>query len=300
MIAKTLKKNVIASACALACVSITSISIAQTAANASERNTGAMQNNANMGGAGYGHPDSKAAVQSDSSRVQAAGASSQAGASAQGTGSSQAEDKSQLGKAAAGPVEASDTMQQINNAAQVVQKMTSDPELKKLMQQAKGIFIAPQYVRGGLGVGMRAGEGVLMANNKGQWKGPVFYNYGGISIGAQAGAETGAIAMLLMNEKALNNFMQENNFTLNAGAGLTILNYTAKAQVDASKGDIITWSDTGGAFANATVGITDVHFDDDENQAFYNKKKVAAKEIIGGKVKGKEAKTLTQALPGGK
>lgn len=191
-----------------------------------------------------------------------------------------------------------DTVEQIRNATKVVKQMESDPQAQKLLQQAKGVFIVPQYGRGGLGIGARGGEGVFLANNGGKWSNPVFYNIGGVSLGIQAGAEVGAIAMMLMNDKAVRNFTQENNFSLTADAGLTIVNYTAKMRAAAGKGDVIVWSDTAGAFANATIGITDVNYDDDENAAFY-KSKIAAKDIVAGRVKSKEAAALTQELSSG-
>jgi SH3 domain-containing YSC84-like protein 1 len=192
-----------------------------------------------------------------------------------------------------------DTMQQINNATRVVKRMETDPQLQKLLQQAKGVFIVPQYGRGGLTVGIRGGEGVLLVNNSGQWSNPVFYNFGGVSVGAQAGAEVGSLAMILMNQKAVDGFMQENKFSLTADAGLTIVDYTAKAQVTAGRGDVIVWADTKGAYAGAVAGVTDVHFDDDENAAFY-KSKVSAKDITSGKIKNAQAKPLTQELSSGR
>lgn len=190
-------------------------------------------------------------------------------------------------------------MEQINNATEVVKQMESDPQVRKLLQQAKGVFIIPQYGRGGLGIAARGGEGVFLANNNGKWSSPVFYNLGGISVGAQAGAEVGSVAMMLMNEKAVKNFHQENKFSLTADAGLTIVNYTAKARASAGRGDVVVWSDTKGAFADVAIGVTDIHFDDDENKAFY-KSEVAAKDIISGKVKSAQASTLTQELSSGR
>ncbi|WP_334186343.1 lipid-binding SYLF domain-containing protein [Noviherbaspirillum sp.] len=206
--------------------------------------------------------------------------------------------KAQPSTAESRPYIASDTMQQVTEAAEVVRRMEADPEIKKLLQQAKGVFIVPTYGRGGWGIGIRGGEGVMLANNNGTWSSPVFYNIGGVSVGLQAGAEVGSIAMLLMNEKAVNEFMKENNFSVGIGTGLTLVNYTAKAQANAGRGDVIVWADTKGAFANATVGISDIHFDDNDNRAFY-KSEVAAKDIISGKMKSNQAAALTKELSSG-
>jgi lipid-binding SYLF domain-containing protein len=191
----------------------------------------------------------------------------------------------------------SDTQQQVAAATRVVEKLESEPQIKNLLGKAKGVFIVPTYARGGWGIGARGGEGVMMVNRNGQWSSPVFYNYGGLSAGLQAGAEVGSMAMLLMNDKAVNEFTKENNFALNAGAGLTIVNYTGKAQTEIDSGDVVIWSDTKGAFANATIGVTDIHFDDGDNREFYQQQ-VSAKDIISGKAGAFKAKSLKQALSG--
>lgn len=278
----TLKPLAVLSALALA----GGLSTASAQNTESSGSPGAMQDQPNVGGAGYGHPQS--GKQSSAASPGSAGATGTIGAGNMSMSSADAK------------AETSDTMQQVNNASKIAKEMAADPQLEKLMQQAQGIFLVPQYARGALGIGARGGEGVLVVNNKGQWSNPVFYNYGGVSIGAQAGAEVGAIAMLLMNEKALVNFMQDNNFSLTAGAGLTFLDYSAKAQANMGKGDVILWSSTGGALANASVGVTDINYDEDENRSFYKDKQATAKTIIGGKVKSQQASVLTQALPTGK
>ena len=190
-----------------------------------------------------------------------------------------------------------DANEQVTNAADVVKRMQADPGIRSMMSEAKGLFIVPQYARGGLGVAARGGEGVLMANNGGKWSSPVFYNYGGVSIGAQAGVETGSMAMLLMNDKAMNNFMQDNKFSLTADAGLTIVNYTAKAKAQAGRGDVVVWMDTEGAFADASVGVTDISFDEEDNKAWY-KQDIAASDIISGKVTSGSSNPLEKQLSG--
>ncbi|GAB3551632.1 hypothetical protein GCM10027343_36140 [Noviherbaspirillum agri] len=244
--------------------------------------------------------DSNVGGGASSSSAETSGASNSRSGDAGSTSGSAADSGSSSGSSSAsGSAKASgDTVEQIRNATQVVKQMESDPQVQKLLQQAKGVFIVPQYGRGGLGIGARGGEGVFLANNGGKWSNPVFYNIGGVSLGAQAGAEVGAIAMMLMNDKAVRSFTQENKFSLTADAGLTIVNYTAKARAATGKGDVVVWSDTAGAFANATVGITDVNYDDDENAAFY-KSKIAAKDIVAGRVTSKEAAALTQELSSG-
>jgi len=183
---------------------------------------------------------------------------------------------------------------QIADALKVVQKMKAEAELWALVQQAKGIFIVPHYARAGLVVGGQGGQGVLLFNQDGKWGNPLFYNIGGVSLGAQAGVEVGPIVMLLMNDKAASRAMTENNFALNADAGLTLVNYSKRAQAGVQKGDIVVWSDTKGAFVDASISLTDIVFDENESAAWYGVQgPVTAEKIRTGKV-GSPASTELQ------
>jgi lipid-binding SYLF domain-containing protein len=184
----------------------------------------------------------------------------------------------------------------IDKAVRVMHTMESDPALRTALQQAQGVFIVPDYGRVALGVGARGGAGVLFAKRDGKWVNPAFYTLGGISAGAQAGIEGGSIAMILNNQKALNSFKQDNNFSLNADAGLTIVAWSAKAQGSAGKGDITMWSDTKGLFGDLAISATDIHFDVPETRAYYGQQVASAKNVIEGRVKNPHATTLQRAL----
>ncbi len=216
----------------------------------------------------------------------------------------------------------SDAQQMVGNAAQVLQQMKSDPDLNNLLGQAKGLFIVPKYGHGAVVVGARGGEGVLVARTTGMqtssngsmgrqdstayggtanamasgWSSPAFYNLGGVSVGAEIGGEGGAIAMLLMSDKAVNSFKGANTFSLNTGAGLTIADYSAKGQASAGKADVVMWSDTEGAFAGAQLSATDINFDEDQNQAYYGHQ-VDAQQILSGQVTAPGTSQLQQELP---
>lgn len=201
------------------------------------------------------------------------------------------QESQQSGKAQA------NAMQHINDAAAVVKRMENEPGMNKLLQQAKGVFIVPEYGRAALGVGGSGGAGVLLAKNNGTWGNPVFYNIGGISIGAQAGAEAGPIAMVLTNDKAVNSFRQQNNFSLSADAGLTIVDWSKVAQGNAGTGDIVAWSGTKGLFGSAAIGVQDIRFSQDQTSAYY-RREVAANDVISGKVQNPHADVLKEALAG--
>lgn len=183
----------------------------------------------------------------------------------------------------------------INKAIQVVRQMEQTQDMRAQLQRAKGVFIVPDYGRAALGVGARGGAGVLLVRTGNSWGNPAFYNMGGISAGLQAGAEAGSIAFVLNDQKAMNAFMQNNKFSLNADAGLTLVNWSRKGMGSAGWGNITVWSDTEGLFGGAALSITDVDYDEDETSAYY-RRQVAARDVLSGKVKNPQADMLRQAL----
>ncbi len=172
----------------------------------------------------------------------------------------------------------------VQESVQIVQQMQSDAEVNKLLEQASGIFVVPDYAAAALIVGGAGGEGVLIPKTNNQWGHPAFYDIGSASLGVQAGVEAGSIAMILMNDKALQSFKQQNNFSLDAEAGLSIVNWSARAEAKAGmKGDIVVWTDTEGLFGEVAIAVSDINWDDDENAAYYGEE-VTAEQIISGNI----------------
>ncbi len=189
--------------------------------------------------------------------------------------------------------ERSDAQTLVDEAAAVARQMKADPNAQRALARAKGIFIIPGYGKGAVGIGAAGGEGVALAHNGDGWSAPVFYDLGSVSIGAQAGGKAGKLAMLLMTDKALDSFRRDADFSLNASAGLTVVDYeafagastTGNADNAASRPDVVVWSDTKGAFAGAQIGVTGISPDEELNQAYHGRT-VAAQDVFSGEVAG--------------
>lgn len=192
---------------------------------------------------------------------------------------------------------ATDAHQVLNDAVQTIDRTKSDAHFRDLMKRAKGVFVVPNLVKGAVVVGGSGGQGVLLARRGAGWSDPAFLSVGSISIGAQAGGEAGPIVFLLMTDKALNDLIDANNFSLNANAGLTIVNYSAKSQGGFGKGDIIVWSGESGAFAGATISGSDITQNTQEDQNFYGRS-MSTKQIIESAGANPAAASLREALPG--
>lgn len=168
----------------------------------------------------------------------------------------------------------------VNDAVGVVHTMSNETGMPALLGRARGVFIVPTYGRAALGVGGAGGAGVLMVRRAdGSWANPVFFNMGGLSIGLQAGVQGGPIAILLLNQKAVDSFRNRNNFSLSADAGLTVVNFARMAQ-GSTAGDVVVWSGSKGLFGNAaTVGINDVRYNQRLTEAYYGKPMTALQAI---------------------
>ena len=185
----------------------------------------------------------------------------------------------------------------VAEAVAVVAQMEKDPRVKQLLQQAKGIFIVPKYARAALGLGVAGGAGVLLARRQdNSWSDPAFFNLGSISVGAQAGAQGGAVAIVLNNDDALAQFMQKTEFSLNADAGLTVMNWARYIEGSAGAGDAVVWAGTEGLFGNvAAISINGIRYSQTATNAYYDRT-VAAQDVVAGKFSNAQAAPLKQAL----
>ena len=200
-------------------------------------------------------------------------------------GGATTESDASTGGSASDSKESVNAKETVQEATHVVQQLKSDPRTKDVLGQAKAVFIVPDYGRASLGVGGAGGQGVLVANNEGTWSGPAFFNIGAINAGLQAGVEVGSIALLVMTDKALEGFRKENNFSLSADAGLTIVNFSRRDQLPVGAGaDVIVWTGTKGLYADLAVSVSDIFWDGKANQAYYQQM-VDASGIINGTVK---------------
>lgn len=198
--------------------------------------------------------------------------------------------------AASSDADVSEEQDLINEAVSVVGQMKRDEGFEDVLQKAKGVYIVPDYGKGAAVVGGEGGAGLVLVKQDGEWSNPAFYNFGGVSLGAQAGGEAGAMAFILMTDDAVNAFKSGNKITLDADAGFTVVNWSGDAEASWGKADVVTWSDTEGLFGGASVGVTDINWDDDGNKALYGEG-ADLSTVLQGKAETHEADKLKEALP---
>ena len=91
----------------------------------------------------------------------------------------------------------------------VLRVFLEDPNMKWFRRNigtSRGVFIAPQMLRGAFLIGSSRGSGLLFARDPatGTWSYPGFYAIDSVSMGLQIGADASEIILLVMTEQGLN------------------------------------------------------------------------------------------------
>ena len=102
---------------------------------------------------------------------------------------------------------ASDAEELVTTARFSLERFIEDPEelpLNDYLANAKGVFIVPTLVKGGLLLGAEGGTGVMLVKGSdGTWSPPAFYTLAAGSIGLQIGGEVSEVIFTLMSEDAV-------------------------------------------------------------------------------------------------
>jgi SH3 domain-containing YSC84-like protein 1 len=191
------------------------------------------------------------------------------------------------------PARADDEMearQLVEKARLSFESIIAAPEmdgLRDLMKTAKGVFIAPQVLRGAFIVGVSGGSGVFFAEGErpGQWNGPAFYTMGGVSVGFQAGGDASEVILLAMTERGVS-AMLSTSLKLGADAsiaagpvGVGVRAATANLSVD-----ILSFSRSKGLYGGVSAEGAVVATRGSLNTAYYGKEVSTADILIRGAV----------------
>lgn len=187
--------------------------------------------------------------------------------------------------------------QYVDNARTAVALLEKDTLMTEALRWSKGVFILPSYRRAALAIGASGGTGVLLRKREnGSWSAPAFFKLGTLGIGLQAGVETGPFVFVLLNDRAMQQFLQRSSFSVSADAGLTVRNWKKVARGTVGKGDVIAWSSAKGLFADAVaVSVDDISYDEQLTGAYYHHT-LSAGDVLADRVSNDQAQGLQQAL----
>jgi lipid-binding SYLF domain-containing protein len=145
--------------------------------------------------------------------------------------------------------------------------------MRKLSRTAKGIFIAPQVLKGAFVVGASGGTGVLLVRGEGgQWTHPAFYTIGSVSFGFQIGGQASEVILLAMTDRGVTTMLQS-SVKLGADVGVAAGPFGAGAQAATANisADILVFSRSQGLYGGISLDGAVMDVREGLNKAYYGK-----------------------------
>lgn len=175
------------------------------------------------------------------------------------------------------PAAAAETPDQaVESASIVLREVMTSPGNEiphMLLADAKAIAIVPSVVKLGFLVGVRHGRGVLVVKDEqGKWKPPVFITLTGGSFGWQAGVQSADVVLVFRSQRSLDGLMR-GKLTLGADAAVAAgpVGRQAAAATDATlSSEIYSYSRSRGLFAGVALDGSAVQTDAAWNMAYYH------------------------------
>jgi SH3 domain-containing YSC84-like protein 1 len=141
--------------------------------------------------------------------------------------------------------------------------------------RAKCVLVYPSVKKVGIGIGVSYGRGVLVcrtgANMDGKWGAPIMYTLDTGSLGAQLGSTSTDYVLLIITQRGADKVLSGK---LKLGAGASAVAGPSGANAAAFNDpnvDILSYSQSKGLFAGASLGTASMSSDDDANKSLYGK-----------------------------
>ena len=198
--------------------------------------------------------------------------------------------------------DAMDARQLVERAKLSFEGMIVAPEmdgLRDLIRRAKGVFIAPQVLRGAFIFGVSGGSGVFFARGEqpGQWNGPAFYTIGEVSFGFQAGADASEVALLALTDRGVNALLST-SVKLGADASVAAgpVGVGVRAATANISADIVSFSRSKGLYGGISVDGAVVAPRGALNAAYYGTDVSTRDILIRGTASNPQAAPLVELI----
>jgi SH3 domain-containing YSC84-like protein 1 len=175
--------------------------------------------------------------------------------------------------AAAAPTKGETT--RLANAATVIKELRSAPDKgvpESVWDKARCVAVMPAVKKAALGIGGEFGKGVVSCRYSQGWSAPVFLTLEKGSFGAQLGAQSTDLVLLIMNDRGIERLLQD-KVTLGADASLA-----TDAQLSA---EMLSYSHARGLFAGVDLSGGVLRLDNHANEEFYGHT-VAGRDVLLG------------------
>jgi len=148
--------------------------------------------------------------------------------------------------------------------------------LQKNLDDAKGVLIIPQVLKGGFVWGGSGGTGVLLVKDKGtgHWSQPAFYTIGSVTFGLQIGGEASEVLVLAMTQKAVDSLFSS-SFKLGGDVSVAVGSVGAGAKANADipnvTADFLTFTKAKGLYGGLNLEGAVIAVRDSLNEAYYGR-----------------------------
>ena len=163
----------------------------------------------------------------------------------------------------------------VDESTGVLEEIMATPEKgipASLLANAQGIAIVPSVVKGGLGIGVRFGRGILLVRDEtGKWGPPSFISLTGGSFGWQIGVQATDVILVFKNRKSVQTLLS-GKLTLGADAAVTAgpVGRQAAAGADVTlRSAVYSYSRSRGLFLGLALDGTALLVDSKANAAYY-------------------------------
>ena len=146
---------------------------------------------------------------------------------------------------------------------------------KDLLRRCRGLAIFPGVIKVGAVLGVSYGNGVVVHRDEktGMWSKPAFFRIRGGSVGAQVGAQSVDLILLVMSEEGVQGLL-EDQFTLGADIAVAAgpVGREASAETDLGfRTGILSYSRAKGLFAGISISGAVLRPDNQANNAYHGK-----------------------------
>jgi SH3 domain-containing YSC84-like protein 1 len=174
----------------------------------------------------------------------------------------------------------------IVDATAVVQELRSTPDKdipRDLWNRAECVAVIPGLKKAAFIVGGEYGRGLVSCRTHGKWGAPSFLSLEKGSWGAQLGAESVDLVLLVMNDNGMRHLLQD-RVALGGEASVAAgpVGRDARATTDAQlKAEILSYSRAQGLFVGIDLAGGVIHPDTDSNKDLYGPA-LQARDIVLG------------------
>ena len=187
------------------------------------------------------------------------------------------------------PGQGGQEVQTVANARQALEQfsgMAIESIPPTMLNNAEGVAIFPNMIKGGFILGVNYGKGVLMVRRADRsWSAPVMVTMGGGSLGFQAGVQSADIVLVFATPKSLQGILNGQKVTLGADASVALgpVGRQANAGTDARLGaEIYSYARSRGLFAGVSLGGADLSIDNNADAMLYGRFGVTPADVFNG------------------